>query len=457
MALTSSGIGSGLDIDSLVTQLVRAEGAAPSSRLNKREATYQANLSAIGQLKSVLSEFKTSLESLSDANELVPRTAKSSDSDLFTVSAGETAVAGTYDIEVLSLAQAAKVRSGNFTDADTEKVGTGTLDISLGADTFQLILDSNNNTLEGIRDAINAASDNPGITASIINVDAGSQLVLNSNKIGVANTITVAATDNDALDGLDLTRLDSVNLTDAQVAQDASFKLDGQLVTKGSNSFSDVISGVTINLKKESAGVIESLEVSLNKDLVALKVKGFVDSYNALTDELKGLSSYNPETKDAGPLQGDPVLRGVQSALRNVLGDTIDDLAYGNVVTLGIRTDESGHYKIDSEQLESIIDADFTVISKLFSGEGGLASKLDSVLDSYLSSTGSIETRTESIKNGIKDVEGDRKTLSLRIEAIEKRYRAKFSAMDLLLGQLQNTSTYLAQQLKGLPGVVRKT
>ena len=265
MALIASGIGSGLDIDNLVTQLVRVEGEAPSLRLNRREASFQSDLSAIGQLKAALSEFQSSLSGLKDVDGLQPRTASSSDSDLFTAIADNTAVAGKYSIEVLTLAQSEKVRSNSFTDSDTEVIGTGTLDISLGGTIFQITVDNSNNTLEGIRDAINAASDNPGITASIINVDGGPQLVLSSDSIGATNTITVAVVDDDGSDGFDLTRLDSANLTVAQAAQDATFILDGQLVTKGSNSFSDVITGLTIELKKEAVGTTETLTVKLDE------------------------------------------------------------------------------------------------------------------------------------------------------------------------------------------------
>ncbi|NOR71178.1 MAG: flagellar filament capping protein FliD [Methylomarinum sp.] len=457
MALTSSGIGSGLDIDSLVTQLVRAEGSAPSLRLNKREAGFQSDLSAIGQLKSVLSEFQSNLGGLSNVVGLQPRSASSSDRDLFTAKADNTASAGTYDVEVLTLAQSAKVRSNSFTDSDTEVIGTGTLDISLGTTTFQIAVDASNNTLAGIRDAINAASDNPGVTASIINVDGGPQLVLDSNDIGAANTITVAAVDDDGADGFDLTRLDSASLTDVQVAQDATFNLDNQLVTRGSNSFSDVIEGVTIDLKKEAVGTTETLTVALDKGAVTANVKSFALSYNKLADTLKKLSSFDPETKVAGPLQGDSALRGVQNNLRSILGDSIDGLAYGTLAEIGVTTDEAGHFQVDGSKLDAALAADFTSISQLFAGENALVSKLDEVLGRYLASDGVLESRTSSLKKGIKDVADDREQLGRRLESIEKRYRAQFNAMDTLLGQLQSTSGFLSQQLSNLPGVVRKT
>mgnify|MGYP000391390424 CR=1 FL=1 len=457
MALTSSGIGSGLDIDSLVTQLVQAEGSAPSFRLNKREASYQSDLSAVGRLKSVLSDFKTSLASLSDVDKLQPRSAQSSDVSLFTAAADKTASAGSYEIEVLTLAQPAKVRSNSFTDADAEVIGSGTLDISLGADTFQITIDGTNNTLEGIRDAINLASDNPGIAASIINVDGGPQLVLDSSTNGLVNSVTVAAVDDNVGDGFDLSRLDSANLIIAQPAQDATFNLDGQLVTKASNSFSDVITGVTINLKKEEPATMETLSVELDSGTIDVKVKSFVSAYNALTDALKDLSSYDPETKVAGALQGDSMLRGVQSGIRNVLGDSIDNLKYGNITELGITTNEAGHFQLDSTRLAEVMSDDFTAVSELFAGENGVASKLDEILGAYLASDGSINSRESGLKDRIQSVADDRAVLGERLLSIESRYRARFSAMDVLVGQLQNLSTYLGQQLDGLPGVVRKT
>jgi len=181
MAITAPGTGSGIDIGGLVAQLVAAEGQPALLRLNTREARLQADLSAIGTLKSALSQFQNSVKALNDLKTFQARTATSSDEELFSVSADTTAVASSYSIEVTQLAESAKLRSGDFS-SETEVVGTGTLDISLGADTFQLTIDGTNNTLADVRDAINSASDNPGIQASIITVDAGTRLVLTSEK-----------------------------------------------------------------------------------------------------------------------------------------------------------------------------------------------------------------------------------------------------------------------------------
>ena len=176
MPIIASGIGSGLDISGLVSQLVASEAEPANARLNAQEIDYGSELSAFGTLKSALSAFQDSVSKLESATAFQVFTSTSSNEDVFTASANDTAVAGDYSIEVMQLAQADKLRSVDFS-AGTEVIGTGTLDISLGATSFQLTIDSSNNTLDGIRDAINSAADNPGITASLISVDSGTQLI----------------------------------------------------------------------------------------------------------------------------------------------------------------------------------------------------------------------------------------------------------------------------------------
>jgi len=455
MALTSSGIGSGLDIEGLVTQLIQAEGAAPKLRLDRKEANLQADLSAFGQLKSALSEFKSALGGLNNASSFEARSSISSNDDLFTASASFIATEGSYTIEVLGLVQAEKVRSNSFVADET--IGTGTLDISLGATTFQIAVDGTNNTLGGIKDAINGAGDNPGVTASIINVDGGPQLVLTSSKEGAENTITVAAVDDDAGDGFDLARLDTANLTVVDPAQDASFMLDGQLVTRGSNSISDVLTGVTLDLNKAEIGTEETLTISLDEAGVKAKVENVISAFNSLSDTMKGLAKYDSETQTAAVLQGDSLLRGVDSVLRRIISDQQDGLEYGSLAALGVKTDEFGHMSLDSTKFDEIVSQDFTAISQLFVGDEGLVNRLDNVLSGYLDSNGVLDNKTDSIKTGISNLADDRAQLSDRLLVIEARMRRQFNAMDTLLGQLQGTGDFLTQQLDNLPGSVRKT
>jgi len=452
MAITAGGIGSGLDIDSLVSQLVAAEGKPTLVRLDTKEARLQSDLSAYGALKGALSKFQDSITALNDISAFQARKSTSSNSDLFIAPADNTAVAGVYDIEVTQLAQAAKFRSGDgeFT-ASTDVVGTGTLDLTLGIDTFQITIDDSNKTLEGIRDSVNAATDNPGITASIINVDGGTQLVLSSNKVGLANTIDVVAVETLPNDGSGLALLATASLSVVDAAQDAKIKVDGQTATRDSNSFSDVIAGVTFNLKKAEPATIETLTIELDADSVKSKVNSFVAAYNSLADTMNSLSSYNADTGVAGALQGDSALRGVQSQLRQMISSSVSGLDFSTLAEIGVTTDESGHLTVNTTDLDEVIAADFTNVSQLFASDNGLANSLDAILEGYIATNGILDARTDGIQTSIDSIGEDRLRLDRRLLALETRYRAQFTAMDLIVGQLQALGGYLTQQLASLP------
>lgn len=455
-AITSAGLGSGLDIEGLVSKLVAAEGQPASVRLNTKEAKLQTDLSALGSLKGALSAFQTSVQGLKDVSAFQARTAISSNTDLFTVSADSSAVAGSFSIKVEQLAQSAKMRSGDFT-SDTAVPGAGTLAIGLGASSFDITVASDT-TLAGIRDAINKASDNPGITATLIKVDSGSQLVLTSDKVGAANAISITATDTDALDGNDLTRLSTASLTSIQSAADAIIYIDGQKVTKTSNSLSDVISGVTISLKKADPLKTETLSIALDKESAKSKVNDFIKAYNSLAGTMSSLSSYNAQTKQAGQLFGDATLRGVQNQIRQVLANPVQGVTgVSTLAEIGIKTNKSGMLELDSTKLDSVIASNFEAVSQLFASGNGLATRFDTVLTNYLSFDGALSSRVDGVNKQIGDINDQRDKLNLRLTAIEARYRKQFTAMDALLGQLQATGSYLTQQLANLPGFTDKS
>ncbi len=449
MPITASGIGSGLDISSLVSQLVAAESEPANDRLNAKEITLGSELSAYGTLKSALATFQSSVTKLEDESAFQVYTATSSNSEVFTSTADDSAVAGKYNIEVMQIAQSDKVRSADFT-ASTEVVGTGTLDISLGATSFQLTIDSNNNTLEGIRDAINSASDNPGITATLINVDSGTQLILSSDQVGASNTINVAAVDDDAGDGFDLARLDSANLISLQTAQDAIIKVDTQTVTRDSNSFSDVISGVTFSLAKAQPGTIETLTVASDNASIKKDVESFVSNYNKLIGVMKGLSKYDETTKVSGALNGDSIIRGIQTKLRQVISTTVDGSAFSNLSELGITLGDGGSYVIDDAKLNSSLANDLNDVQTFFSSTSGMAQNFTSALAGYVDSDGIIDSRSDGLQSRLDSIDDSRDQLVRRMAAYEARISLQFTAMDILVSQLQSTGDFLTQQLAGL-------
>ena len=455
-AITSAGLGSGLDIEGLVSKLVAAEGQPASLRLNTKEAKLQTDLSALGSLKGALSAFQTSVQSLKDVSAFQARTATSSNTDLFTVSADSSAVAGSFSIKVDQLAQSAKMRSGDFT-SDAAVLGAGTLAIGLGTGSFNISVASTT-TLAGVRDAINQASDNPGIKATIIKVDSGSQLVLTSDKVGAANAISIVATDTDASDGNDLTRLATASLTSIQTASDAIIHLDGQQVTKASNNLSDVISGVTISLKKADPLTTGTLSIDLDKESAKSKVNDFIKAYNSLANTMSSLSSYNTQTKQAAQLFGDATLRGVQNQIRQALANPVQGVVgFPTLAEIGIKTNKGGMLELNSTKLDSVMASNFDAVSQLFASENGLATRFDGVLKSYLSSDGALSSRLDGVNKQIGGITDQRGKLNIRLAAIETRYRKQFTAMDALLGQLTATGSYLTQQLANLPGYTNKS
>lgn len=450
MAIAASGIGSGLDINSIVSQLVAAEAEPVNSRLNTQETTFNSELSAYGSLKSALSTFQSSVEKLQKETTFQVFTANTSNEDVFTAKAGNTAVAGQYNIEVMQLAQAEKLRSADFSD-ESDKLGTGTLDISLGETSFQLNINSSNNTLTGIRDAINSALDNPGVSASLITVDSGTQLIFSADKEGTDNIINIVASDNDTSDAFDLTRLDTSALITLQAASDAVIKVDSQTVTRNSNSFSDVISGVTFNLVKAEPDTVETLSVVMDTQSTKRDIENFVTNYNTLVGVMRGLSNFDVSTGVSAPLNGDSVIRSIQNSLRQSLSSEVTGGAFSHLSSLGISIDDKGSLNIDNAVLSTKLASDMSDVKQFFSAENGKAQIFSNAISGFLAADGIIDSRSDGLQTRLDGIDGKREVLDRRMQALEARLNAQFTAMDILVAQLQSTGSFLTQQLANLP------
>ena len=416
--ITSTGIGSGLDVEGIISKLMAAEAQGPAQRLNTRENKLQTELSALGTLKSKLSDFQSSLSGLADATTFSARTSTSSDSSIFTASADSSASAGTHSIEVQYLAQAHKVASSAFADT-TSAVGTGTLTFEFGTydsgtNTFTtnadkatgtVTIDAANNSLAGIRDAVNAAG--IGVQASIVNDGTGDRLVFASEDSGAANSLKVTVSgdgDGNDLDNAGLSQLaydptgsagSGKNMTETVAAQDALVTVDGIDVTSSGNSVSGALEGVTLDLASAAPGTTETLTVALDKEGATEAVNSFVDSFNSLVSTLNDLTSYDQETKQAGPLLGDATARGIESQLRSILTDMVPGLSGGvrALVDIGISTQSDGTLSVDNTELQAALDSNFDDVGKLFAAVG---SPTDSLV-SYKSSTSNTQAGTYAV------------------------------------------------------------
>lgn len=447
-AITSAGYGSGLDISSLVDQLVSAERAPSANRLTNRESKANEELSALGKFRSALATFKDALANLKDLDKFQGRKVSVGDEEVFSATADSTSQPGSYEVEVLSLATSHRLRSAAFPDA-TSAVGTGTLQISVGGAATNIAIEGTANSLNDIRNAINSAPNNPGVRASVVNAADGSYLALSSTTTGTTGTITVSVTGGDGgLAGLAYDPLSGTNpMTMLTPAADASLKIDGVTVTSADNSVSDAIEGITIDLKAAEPGTVLNLSVELDPAGAKTSVQGFVTAYNKLMDTIAELTKYNADTREAAPLLGDATVRGVRDQLRRELAGSVSQGLYASLASIGVTTQPNGKLEVNATRLDDALDNDFDAVGRLFAGTTGLATRLDHVAESTLASNSSIATRENALKTTLKSITTQRTTLDERMEQVRERLRKQFTAMDTLVNQLKNTSSFLSQQL----------
>lgn len=458
-AITSTGFGSGLPINDLVTQLVAAEGSPAKSRIDRREATLQTQLSSIGLLKGALSEFQSAVKKLSTAESFTNRTASSSDTKVATFTSTQSATQGSYQLEVERLASAQKlVGQQGYNNGDTGRL---TFSNASGR-SFSVDINSSNASLEGIRDSINQSSSNFGVTATILNLNDGPRLVLTANETGEENRITSISSNSTqgnlsvfdyTYDETDPENIGSnANFQQVTAGDDARFRLEGQLLTTASNTIDNAIPGTTITLKDVTElNKPITLNVSTSTSNVRTAIEGFVSAYNKLQTFINGQTNFNESTGSAGTLLGDALTRTVQSQIRGVLGSQVSDAgAISSLTQLGITTNRNGSLEISASRLNQALDNNFESVTALFSGNNGLAARLDNTLKGYLQRNGVFDNRTESLNSQIKGLDTEREVLSRRLDRLETRLFAQFNAMDSIVAQLNNTGNYLTQQLESI-------
>ncbi|WP_432471965.1 flagellar filament capping protein FliD [Amphritea sp. HPY] len=469
MALSSPGIGSGIDIKTIVPDLVAAERQPTLNSLARKEASLQTELSAVGILKGALSDFQSKLSGLKDASTFSNRSASSSDSAIAGFTADNDAAAGSYSLEITSLATAQKL----VTQQDYV-ISEGTLEFANANDSFTVTLDSNNNaSIEDVRDAINNAEDNIGVTATILVVNGDKRLVFSTDETGTANELTITGTDTsgdldiyDYNSGTATPNASDPNKGDVTgyydqviAAADAVFSVDGQPMTSATNTIEDVIPNATITLKESNASEPITLSISENSSAIKNQISTLVDGYNELITLINQQTSYNSETNAAGALLGDSLVNNLQSQIRNALTSQISNSSssYTSLSSIGITTEADGTFKLDSDKLDTALNDDYAGVTTLFSGEDiGVAQKVDTILENYLKSSGTFDSRTDSINNKLEGLTEEREKLDFKSAKLEARLFKQFNAMDLLVNQLNSTGQWLTSALDNLPGVVKK-
>lgn len=445
--ITASGVGSGLDVNSIVSQLVAAERAPADGRLDRSSRTVNAQISAIGSLRSAFSSLRTSLDALSSDATLNARKATAPSDANFSVSAGPAAATGNYQIEVLALASAQKLSSKAYANADAT-LGTGQLTLVTGDTTLVVDIDAEHSSLGDIRDAINAKAAGKDLAATLVQADDGAHLVLTALDTGTANAITVTTGGGDG--GLAALAYDpahaNTQLGELSAANDAVVKADGYLRTSASNTVTDLVGGVTITLTKAAPGTVQQLTVNADQAAQKTAIKSFVSAYNASVNTIAGTTAYNATTKVAAALNGDPLVLSASRALRDTVSSQVGDLK-----AIGVTINKDGTLAFDEAAFTAAMASDPSPSARLFGGDASLAKALDATLDGLLDDDGQLDGRSDALAARTKRIENDRTALDRRMDAFEQRTRAQFVALDGLVAKLQSTGNFLIQQL-GLSG-----
>lgn len=491
------GVGTDLPIKSIIDTLVAAEKEPKANQLDNLEKQTTARLSSLGSLKNALSTFKTAVDGLNKASLFEGRTASSSNSGVVKVTASSTAPAGSYDIQVRQLATSSKVALQSVDGGNAATFNSGSMSISAGSTSINVQVNSSNNTLAGMRDAINEAGKNSGISATILTDVSGSRLILSSTKSGDGNDVKVAIEEDGLVSGDNALTTQKFEAEEdpsggfsppnsasgaggvITTAKSALLSIDGLQMARETNTIADAIEGVTLDLTSiQSAtdladGKTISVAVGIDKSGVKSSITKFVEAYNALiktTSELTAVVSLGEDKKPVtGGLVGDSTIRNVIAGVRNEMVAMTGEGGIKALANLGITTNFTpsgkstagsainGTLSIDDDKLSKALNDNFDEIAGYLTGDKGLMGRLSQSVDGYIKSDGVIQQREVGLQGTHKNIDEQRVALNLRIENMHARLVKQYTALDTMVAGLNRTSQSLASTLANLPGVVKKS
>ncbi len=475
-SLSSPGIGSNLDVKTIVSQLMTIE-SQPLTLLATKEASYTAKLTSYGLVKGALSSLQAAAQTLNLSTTYTAVTPSVSDSSILSAAVNGSTPAGTYSIEVDQLAQAQKLTSGDYAGTDTV-VGDGTLTLNFGTysdagsppvtftanpdnTTTTITIDSSNHTLAGIRDAINGSG--APVTATIINDGTGYRLSLTSKNTGADNALQIGVTESGAAGLAQLAYDGSAggvsNLTQNVAPADAQIKVDGIAISSSSNTVTDAVQGVTLTLAKTTAsGSPTTLTLSRDTSKITTALQSFVTAYNNVNTQITSATKYDSTTGKASTLTGDSTMLSIETQLRNAISNPITGAPAGlsTLSDIGISFQLDGTLSLDTDKLNKVLADPSKDISTLFTknsttGVEGYGSRVNSLVSGMIfGSDALVNGRIDGLTASIKDIDKQRDEENVRLTSIEARYTAQFSALDTLIGSMNTTSSYLTQQLAAL-------
>ncbi len=447
MNITSAGIGSGLDLESIITAFVTAESVPTEIRLQEKEERINLELSGIGSFKSALSSFQSVVDKLKSADALSEQVLAVSTDDV-SITTNGSASNGSFSIDVQQLAQGSRLQSASIASS-TSVLGSGILTFTAGTNTFDVAIDATDD-LSAIRDKINAESSNFGVTANIINSDGEAHLVYKSSVTGDTNNLSVS-TSNASLDSISTnTTQDPIN----DIAKSAIVLVDGFTVTNDTNELKNVIEDVTIVANKVSTSAT-TLDISQNQEVANELIQEFVDGYNALAENMLGLGA-----PKAGRLAFDPDLRSMKGQLNDILINSVSGMSgsINSLSDIGVSVDRYGKLEISSvgigsldsgkEQLANAIENNLDQVGELFASSDGIVSQLTTLIDNYNDSDGTLTKRQTSLNKGLSGISDEYDNLEARLRSYEDMLRKRFSFLDSTVAGYDATGKWLKTALQ---------
>ncbi len=473
-ALTSLGIGSGVDLNTMLTQLVALE-RKPLEQMKAEASKLQTKVSSFGQVQSLVSRVQDAANKLKGTSLWSQSVAKSSNEAVVTAVGGSSAAAGTYSISVTSLASAQTLISGAPYPDASGLVGAGTLTLEQGSwsagqaaftaktGTSAVTLDiTAEDTVATLRDKINSLG--AGVSASLVNDANGTRLALRSTATGAANgfRIGVADDDGDLADSAGLSRIGFdppggiTGMGLSKGAADAVASVNGIAVTSTSNELVGVVDGLTLRLRAESATAVD-VDVSPDRAAITEAITGLASAYSDLAKTIGEQTKYDASSKVGGPLQGDSAVGGVLARLRSVINNSSGaSTAFARLSDIGLELQRNGTLSVDSGKLDkSLGNLDelkkaFAHADPLVVGNDGFARRFATLSTDLLAVDGSLTTRTEGLRKLITQNSEKQTRLEDRVGRYQDRLTQQFTAMDSNLARLNALNSYVTQQLAAL-------
>ncbi|MEA9557737.1 flagellar filament capping protein FliD [Xanthomonas nasturtii] len=439
MASVISTSGSGLDIPTVVSTLVSRQKDPEQARINKAGTAATTQLSAISQIKSSMTTLKSALDKVvSSADTNAYKATVPTDAG-FTATTTSSAAPGNYSVEVVSLAASQKLASGAFTADAT--VGSGTLTIGYGDQSVTVDI-SGTDKLTDIAAAINKAAGGKGVTASVVTANDGQHLVFNAVDSGTKGALTVSASDP-SLNSLTFGAGVTGGLTQQVAAADALVRVDGFERTSSSNTISDIVPGVVLNLTKAAEGTKFNLGVAPDTSGLKANLTAYAAAYNTANTLLAKSSAYDATTKTASALTGDSLVRGLQQQLRGQVSGNVNELK-----SLGLTIDKDGVMSFDGAKFDTAIASDGGAAAEVLGKDSKFGSGMTKLLDSNVNANnGTLTLRSDSLNKTIKGYEADLDDLDARMTKLTDRYTAQFTAMETMISKLQSSASSLSSLL----------